>query len=325
MPNRAVHLIQRLLVLLATLVAASLVIFIVLDVLPGSAAEMLLGVDADPQAVAALARELGLDTPAWQRYLGWIGGLLTGDLGNSYVHATPVAELIGARLAVTVPLAFMAMTLCVVLSITLGLFAVRHHGRLPDTGVMLLAQAGLAIPGFWLAMLMIVVFAVQLQWVPAGGFPGWTSTSGSGGGLWPAFKALLLPGMALAVAQTAVLTRMVRSAALEVMADDFVRTARAKGLSHRAVLWRHVLRNAMLPVITVIGLQFATLLAGAIVVENVFYLPGLGRLMLQSIANRDLIVVRNCIMLLAALVMVVNFAADWLCTVVDPRLQPRRR
>jgi peptide/nickel transport system permease protein len=220
---------------------------------------------------------------------------------------------------VTLPLALMAMTITVVLALTLGIYAAAHHNRAGDVGVMAASQIGIAIPNFWFAILLILVFAVHLQWVSAGGFPGWAADDG--GGVWEGMKSLILPAVALALVQAAILARVTRSAVLEVMREDFVRTARAKGLSRRQALWRHVLRNAMIPVLTVTGLQFANLLTGTIVVENVFVLPGLGRLVFQAIGNRDLVVVRDVVMLLAASVVLVNFAVDVLYALVDPRVR----
>ncbi|MDR2129482.1 MAG: ABC transporter permease [Burkholderiaceae bacterium] len=314
-------LFKRCLTLLATLVAASVIVFAALEVLPGNAAQVLMGPQADAQAVAAKARQLGLDRPAPQRYGQWIGGLLRGDMGTSYAYGSPVAELIAERLAVTVPLAIMAMALTVLLALPAGVYAAAHHNRPGDAGLMALAQIGIAIPNFWFAILLILLFSVKLQWFSSGGFDGWSWDAGVWAGLWRGMHALLLPAVALAAVQGAILARFTRSAVLEVLREDFVRTARAKGLSRRATLWRHVLRNAMIAVITVMGLQFAELLAGTIVVENVFYLPGLGRLMFQSIANRDLIVVRNCVLLLAGMVVIVNFCVDVLYATIDPRVK----
>ncbi|MBX3632506.1 MAG: ABC transporter permease [Simplicispira sp.] len=314
-------LLRRFITLLLTLAAASAVVFVVLDVLPGNAAQTMMGPDAAPEAVAELARQLGLDRPAWQRYADWVHGLLQGDMGESYAYASPVGELVAERLAVTVPLALLAMVLASALALLAGMFAASRHNRTGDFGTMALVQIGIALPNFWLAILLILLFAVRLQWLPAGGFPGWSAEDG--GGFWPALQALLLPAVALAVVQGAILARITRSAVLDVLREDFVRTARAKGLSRRGALWRHVLRNALVPVLTVMGLQFAGLLAGTIVVENVFALPGLGRLVFQSIANRDLIVVRNCVLLLAAMVVFVNFAVDVLAALIDPRLARR--
>ena len=308
---------------MATLLAASLVIFAVLDILPGNAADVMLGESATLEARQALIAKLGLDRPPAARYAAWLRGLATGELGDSVSYSTPVAQLIRERLVVTAPLALMAMLLTSVIALTLGLYAASNHNRLGDVGVMAASQVGIAIPNFWFAILLILLFAVKLQWFSAGGFPGWSVDDGGGGdgGLWPAFKALLLPALALAVVQAAILARITRSAVLDVMREDFVRTARAKGLSRRQVLWRHVLRNAFVPVLTVMGLQFANLLTGTVVIENVFSLPGLGRLVFQAIANRDLIVVRNVVMLLAAAVIVINFVVDVLYVVIDPRLK----
>ena len=315
----SLFLLKRLATLVATLLGASVVVFVVLDVLPGNAAEVLMGPDAAPEAVAELAAQLGLDQSAWQRYGQWLAGLLRGDMGESHAYGVPVSELVWERLQLTVPLALLAMALASVLALAAGVYAAAHHRRAGDVGVMVLAQIGIAIPNFWFAILLILVFSVQLQWFSAGGFPGWSEDAG--GGVLPALRALVLPAIALALVQGVILARITRSAVLDVLREDFVRTARAKGLSRRAVLWGHVLRNAMVAVITVMGLQFANLLAGTIVVENVFNLPGLGRLIFQSIANRDLVVVRNCVLLLAAMVVVVNFVVDVLYAAIDPRVQ----
>ncbi|MBP7564837.1 MAG: ABC transporter permease [Burkholderiaceae bacterium] len=311
----SLFLLKRLLTLIATLAGASVVVFLVLEILPGNAAQMLMGPDASPEAVQALTVKLGLDQPAWNRYWEWIAGLLQGDMGTSYAYGTPVSELVFERLAVTVPLAVMAMLLTALIALTAGIYAASRHNKAGDVGVMALTQLGIAVPNFWFAILLILLFSVYLQWFSAGGFPGWAD------GPWEALKALMLPAIALAVVQSAILARITRSAVLELLREDFVRTARAKGVSRRAALWGHVLRNAMIPVLTVMGLQFAELLAGTIVVENVFYLPGLGRLIFQSIANRDVIVVRNCVMLLAAMVVLVNFVVDVLYAVIDPRVK----
>ena len=311
----SLFLLKRFITLIATLVGTSVVVFLVLEVLPGDAAQILMGPDASPDAVRALAAKLGIDRPPLERYWEWVSGLLTGNLGLSYAYSTPVSELVVERLGLTVPLALMAMTLTTIIALFVGIYAAARHNKVGDVGLMAVAQAGIAIPNFWFAILLILLFSVHLKWFSAGGFPGWEE------GVLDAFKSLLLPALSLAVVQAAILARITRSAVLEVLREDFVRTARAKGLSQRATLWGHVLRNAMIPVITVMGLQFAELLAGTIVVENVFYLPGLGRLIFQSISNRDLIVVRNCVMLLAAMVVIVNFIVDVLYAVIDPRVK----
>jgi len=315
----SLFLLKRLATFLATLLVASVVVFAVLELLPGNAAEVILGDTATPEAVAALEARLGLDRPALQRYGDWVGGVLTGSTARSISYDTPTAELIAERLRVTLPLAVMAMALTIVLALVLGVYAASRHNRAGDLAVMAGSQLGIAIPNFWFAILLIMLFAVKLQWVSAGGFPGWSEDEG--GGVAEALQSLLLPALALALVQAAILARVTRSAVLEVMREDFVRTARAKGLTRRQALWRHVLRNALIPVLTIGGLQFANLVTGTIVVENVFVLPGIGRLVFQAIANRDLVVVRDVVMLLAGVVVVVNFVVDVLYAVVDPRLR----
>ena len=308
------YVLQRLAVFAATLFFASLIVFAVMEILPGNAAQTMLGPTATPEAVAALSHKLGLDLPAPVRYARWIGGALHGDFGLSYAYGSPIGPLIGASLAVSAPLAVMAMALAAVIALTAGVYAADRRGCAGDAIVMGLSQIGLAVPNFWLAILLVIVFAVTLRLVPAGGFPGWGEPA-------QAFGALILPAVALAAVQAAILTRVTRSALLEALNEDFMRTARAKGVSRRAALWRHALPNALTPILTIMGLQFANLIAGAIVVENVFVLPGLGRLMLQSISNRDTLVVENGVMLLAAMVIGLNFLVDIACAAIDPRLR----
>ena len=298
---------------------ASVVVFAVLDLLPGNVAQVMLGESATPEAVAALEARLGLDRPAPVRYLDWLRGLITLDFGVSHAYDTPIIELVAERLAVTLPLALLAMTLTVVLALAAGLYAASRHNRAGDLGVMALSQLGIAVPSFWFGILLVMLFAVRLPWFPSGGFPGWSEDEG--GGLWEGLRSLALPAVALAVVQAAILARFTRSAVLDVLREDFVRTARAKGLSRRAVLWGHVLRNAMVPVLTVMGLQFANLVTGTVVIENVFSLPGLGRLIFQAIGNRDLPLVQALVMLIAATVITINFVVDLLYAVIDPRLK----
>ncbi len=311
--------LRRLLSFILTLLATSVVVFCVLELLPGNAAQVILGETATPESIAAMEDKLGLNQAASTRYLHWVGGMLQGQTGMSISYDTPTAQLMAERMQVTFPLAVMAMGLTVALALAFGIYAASQQNKAGDVGVMTLSQLGLALPNFWLAILLILLFAVHLEWVSAGGFPGWTEEDG--GGIWEGIRALILPAMALAAVQTAILTRVTRSAVLDTLREDFVRTARAKGLSRRQVLWGHVLRNAMIPVLTVMGLQFGNLITSAIVIENVFVLPGIGRLIFQAIANRDLIVVRDVVMLLAALVILINFLIDVLYALIDPRLK----
>ncbi|GAB4394332.1 MAG: ABC transporter permease [Kiloniellaceae bacterium] len=314
----ALFLLQRLTALVVTLLVASLVVFLVMEVLPGDPASIMLGINARPDTLAALRQQMGLDLPATERYLLWAGGLLTGDLGTSYTYGVSVWELIRERLGLSLPLALMAICLSTALAIPLGVLAAAKRGKAADAGVMGFTQLGIAVPNFWFAILLILLFAVHWQILPAGGFAGWDA------GVWPALKTLLLPAVALALPQAAILARVTRSSVLETLGEDYVRTARAKGLTRRAALWRHAVRNALIPVVTIMGLQFSFLLAGTIIIENVFYLPGLGRLIFQAIAQHDLIVVKDMVMLLAAAVIVVNFIVDLLYALLDPRLRGGR-
>lgn len=311
----SVFFAKRFMTLLATLFGASIVIFIVMEILPGDPALVILGVEATDEAIALLTTELGLDRPALERYFGWIFGILQGELGNSYAYKVPVWELVEGALKITVPLAILSMILSVTLALVVGLYAAANHNKASDISLMGISQLGISIPNFWLAVLLILYFAVNLRWFPAGGFPGWDE------GFWVCIKALILPAVALATVQGAILARITRSSVLEVFREDFVRTARAKGLSQRSTLWLHVLRNSMIPVITVMGLQFANLLAGTVIVENVFHMPGLGSTVLKAINNRDTIVVENVVLMLAAMVVVTNFIVDILYAVIDPRLK----
>lgn len=311
------YLAKRLTIGLGTLLLASVAVFAMLEVLPGDPALVMLGVNATPETLQALRQEMGLDQPLVVRYLAWIGGLATGDFGRSLTYSSSVASLIAERAAVSLPLALIALALSTLIAIPVGVFAAARRGKVADTVAMGTAQFGVAVPNFWFALMLVYVFAVWLRLLPAGGFPGWQA------GLWPGLKALILPAVALALPQAAILARVTRSALLEVLAEDYIRTARAKGLPRRRVLWRHALRNALIPVITIMGLQFSFLLAGTIIIENVFYLPGLGRLVFQAITQRDLIVVESVVMVLVASVIVINLMVDICYAIIDPRLRTR--
>jgi len=312
------YILKRLLIAVVTILVASVIVFSMLEIVPGDPARVMLGMNATPEALQALRDQMGLDQPLLVRYFDWIGHLLTFDLGKSYTYNVPVRDLVAERVVVSLPLAVMALALSTLIAIPVGIFSAERRGRAADTISMGAAQIGVAVPNFWFALLLIYVFAVWLRMVPAGGFPGWS------GGVWPALKSLILPAIALALPQAAILSRVTRSAMLEVLGEDYIRTARAKGMPRNIVLWHHALRNALIPVLTILGLQFAFLLAGTIIIENVFYLPGLGRLIFQAITQRDLIVVESVVMLLVAVVVLVNLLVDLSYAVVDPRLRTRR-
>ncbi|WP_375449835.1 ABC transporter permease [uncultured Devosia sp.] len=308
-------ILKRFVGFAVTLLVAAAAIFYLLDLLPGDSAQFILGINASPEAVAQLRVQLGLDAPAHARLLGWIGGMLRGDLGISYTQGAPVAQLIAERLAVTLPLAVFAMIISMLVGLPLGIFAARMRGRVPDTGIMVLAQLGVAIPNFWFGMLLTLAFAVGLRWLPPGGFTPWDEDAAQ------ALRGLILPSLALALPQASILARVMRTALVDVQGQDFIRTARAKGLTMGEAVWRHGVRNALLPVLTILGLQFAFLVAGTIIVENVFYLPGLGRLISTAISERDLILVRGAVIVLIVAVTVVMLVVDLLSGLVDPRLR----
>lgn len=308
------HLAGRLVTLALTTLAASVIVFFVMSVLPGDPAALILGINAQPDTLAALRKQMGLDQPLLWRYLVWIGGFVTGDFGVSYTYSVPVRELIAERLVVSLPLAVMAILFSTAIAIPAGVFAASRRGKAGDVATMGLAQIGVSMPNFWLGLLLVLFFAVYLGWFPASGFAGWDK------GLFAGLRSLTLPALALALPQAAILARVTRSSVLETLNEDFVRTARAKGLTRSAALWRHAVPNALIPVVTIIGLQFSFLLAGTIIIENVFTLPGLGRLVFQAIAQRDLVVVQGLVTLLAMSVIVVNFIVDMIYAILDPRL-----
>ncbi len=307
----------RFLSLTVSLAIASVVIFVTLSVVPGDPAAYMLGLNASPETVSALRTELGLDAGPMARYFHWVGGMLAGDLGVSYTYRTPVSGMVLDRMQVSLPLALMALALSTLIAFPVGIWAAAQRGSLVDRAVMAATQLGVAVPNFWFAMLLVMAFAINLRWFSAGGFPGWSA------GLWPGMKALTLPAIALALPQASILARVMRSALIDTLGEDFIRTARSKGLSRGQALRRHALRNALIPVLTIIGLQFAFLLAGAIIIENVFFLPGLGRLIFQAISQRDLIVVMSVVMLLVVAVILVNYLVDLGYAAVDPRLRQR--
>ncbi|MBC7281021.1 ABC transporter permease [Hoeflea sp.] len=313
------YLLRRFVSLSLSLVAASLVIFLVMEVVPGDPASFMMGINADPEAVAALRLQMGLDEPLPLRYLGWVAGLLQGDFGVSYTYRVPVSELISERVMISLPLTLYALALSTLIAFPAGIIAAARRNSAADLSVMGATQLGVAIPNFWFAMILVLIFAVNLRWFSAGGFPGWDA------GFGPALKALTLPAIALALPQASILARVMRSSLIDTLEEDFMRTARAKGLSRSQALWRHALRNALIPVLTIIGLQFSFLLAGGIIIENVFYLPGLGRLVFQAITQRDLIVVRSVVILLVFAVITVTFLVDLAYAAADPRLRRHRR
>ncbi len=311
----AVYVLRRAAILALSLLVASVLVFAVTSVLPGDPARVILGDQATEESLERLREELGLNRPVWERYADWAAGMATGDFGTSHISRAPVGPMIAQRLQVTIPLAAVAMILALAVAAPLGIYAAARHGRAADPLISAASQVGIAVPSFWTGILLVTLFAVRLRWLPAGGFTPITD------GFVPWLRSIALPAVSLAFVQGAILTRYIRSAVLEVMREDFVRTARAKGLTRTQALRRHGLRNAAIPVVTLLGLQFAFLFAGTVVIENVFVLPGLGRMILQAVNGRDLVLVQGTVMVLTSAILIVNFVVDLTYRLIDPRLR----
>ena len=309
------YVVRRVVALVATLGFVSALVFLAIRVLPGDPVLVMAGPDANPEVVARLREAMGLDRPLSVQYVEWLGGALRGQLGVSLQYDVPVGALIVSRLPVTLPLTALAAFFTLAVALPLGVYAATHARRPGDYVTMVVAQVGLAVPSFWAGLLLILLFSVHLGWFRSGGFEGWTL------GFWAAVRALLLPALALGLFQGAVLIRATRSSLLEVLGEEYVRTARAKGVSERLVVLKHAFRNALIPVVTVAGLQLGQLLAGSIILESVFALPGLGRLALGAIAARDLPVVQGVTLFVASCIVVINFAVDLSYAWLDPRIR----
>ncbi|CAM3946441.1 ABC transporter permease [Kibdelosporangium persicum] len=306
---------RRTAIFLVSVLAASIAVFLFMAVLPGDPAQVALGINATPELIARTRAEFGTDRPLTTQYFDWIGGVLTGDFGRSYVTRDLIGPQLADRLGVTLWLVGAAMVIAVVIAVPLGSFAAVRHRKVSGTVISGASQLGVAVPAFLAGILLVQVFAVQWRLLPSGG---WTPPNQDFGEF---LRGLVLPALALGLVQGAVLTRYVRSAVLDTLREDYLRTARAKGLMPGQALVRHGLRNAAVPVVTVLGLQLTTLLIGAVVVERVFVLPGLGSMLLDAVAARDLLTVQGIVLVLVIAALLVNFLVDLLYTVIDPRLR----
>jgi len=309
------YIARRVAAFVATLFFVSVLVFVVIRILPGDPALLIMGTEGSPEVAARLRESLGLNRPLPVQYADWLGRALRGDLGMSIQYDVPVGRLIVSRLPVTLPLTGLAALFMIGIAVPLGLYAATRHRRAGDYLAMVVSQLGLAVPSFWAGLLLILLFSVRLGWVQSGGFTEWSE------GLWPALRSLLLPALALGLFQTAVLVRATRSAVLDVLGEEFVRTARAKGVPEPWVIVKHTLRNAMIPIVTVAGIQLGQLMAGSIILESVFALPGLGRLALGAITARDLPVVQGVTLFVASSIVAINFVVDLVYVVLDPRIR----
>lgn len=312
------YLVVRVLGALPTLIGVSVLVFGVTYLIPGDPARMMAGTEASPETVEAIRRNMGLDRPLWVRYGIWLGNMLRGNLGDSFFSKQTVGQLVGGALPITVELAVFALLVALVIAIPTAIVSAVKVGSWFDIGAAAVGFVGLSIPGFWLGIMLIYLFAVQLQWLPAGGFQPLSK------GLWPNLQSMILPSIALGTFASTQLMRYLRASLLDVLHADYVRTARAKGLNERVVLVRHAVRNAMIPFTTVLGVQMGYLLGGTVITESVFALPGMGRLVLTSVLNRDYQVATGIIFLIAAAFVLINLLVDLLYPVLDPRVRLSR-
>jgi peptide/nickel transport system permease protein len=309
------YFLTRVTSFLVTLVVVSLVTFLVLRIIPGDPAQIILGIDTPGDTLRQLQAELGTDRPLVIQYGAWLGSVLRGELGISIRHKRPVLDLIIERLPVTLSLTGMALLVALVIGLPLGVLAATRRNTVADYGALLFTQLGQAVPSFWLGIMMIVAFALKVRWFPSGGYVGWTEAP------LEAARHLLMPAIALGLVLAATIARIGRAAMLEVLQEDFVRTARAKGLPESRVIYLHTLWNALIPTVTVIGLQLGTLLGGAIIVEQIFSLPGLGRLVLFAVFNRDWPLIQGLVFFVATLTIALNFLVDVSYGLLDPRIR----
>jgi len=308
------YLAARLASLLATLAVVSVVTFLVLRVIPGDPAQIILGADTPGDSLRELQHTLGTDRPLAIQYLAWVGSVARGELGVSLRHQRPVIDLIVERLPVTLPLTGLALLISLVVGLPVGVHAARRHGTLADYAAIAGSQIGQAIPSFWLGIMLILAFALELRWLPSGGWVSWSQSP------WQALRHLAMPSVALGLVIAATVVRMERASMLEVLQEDFVRTARAKGVPEPAVIYRHTLANALIPTVTIVGLQVGTLLGGAIIIEQIFALPGLGRLVLFAVFNRDWPLIQGLVFFIAVLTIGLNFLVDLSYAWLDPRI-----
>ena len=301
------YFIGRLMALIPTLFGVVTLVFLMIHLIPGDPVEIMLGESAMSADKEALRAELGLDRPVWEQYLDYLGSLAVGDFGSSIHTREPVLDEILARWPATLELAFFAVLFAVIIALPLGMLAAAKKDSIVDRGSLLLSLFGIAMPNFWLGPLLIIVFSIQLGWLP---------TSGRGGAL-----SVILPAVTLGSAMAAILLRLTRSSILEVIGEDFIRSARAKGASEWSVYIKHALGNSLLPLVTVIGMQLGALLSGAVITEYIFAWPGIGRLMITAIEARDYPLVQGCVLNIALCYVMVNFAVDLLYAAVDPRIR----
>ncbi|WP_155592990.1 ABC transporter permease [Lysinibacillus cavernae] len=311
------YILRRIILLITTILLVSIITFGVFQILPGDPVRTMLGTEADPTQIENLRSELGLDRPLYEQYVDWMKGLLTGQLGNSIRFSMPVKELLFDRLPVTMSLAGLTLIIVLFISLPLGMFAARRQNKLSDVSLSTVTQIGMAVPSFWLGMMLILYIGLQFSFFKISGYIPWTQSVAG------ALSTLILPALTIAIPQIAINFRYVRTAILEQVQLDYVRTIRSKGMSEQNVMYKHVLKNSMIPILTVFGLIMAEVVAGTIIVEQVFSLPGVGQLLITAISNRDFPLVQGIVMYITVAVVMINFIVDVLYSVLDPRIRLR--
>ncbi|MGE8037207.1 peptide ABC transporter permease [Lysinibacillus sp. KCTC 33748] len=311
------YIIRRFILLITTILLVSIITFGVFQILPGDPVQTMLGTEADPTQIENLRSELGLNRPLYEQYTDWVKGLLTGELGNSIRFSMPVKDLLFDRLPVTMSLAGLTLVIVLLISLPLGMFAARRQNKFSDMSLSTVTQVGMAIPSFWLGMILILYVGLQFSFFKISGYIPWTQSVAG------ALSTLVLPALTIAIPQIAVNFRYVRTSILEQVQLDYVRTIRSKGMSEQNVMYKHVLKNSMIPILTVFGLIMAEVVAGTIIVEQVFSLPGVGQLLITAISNRDFPLVQGIVMYITVAVVMINFMVDILYSVLDPRIRLR--
>jgi len=310
---------MRLLSLIPVLLIVAIIVFLLIHLTPGDPAAIMLGPQATPDEVERLREQLGLNLPLYEQFFNWFFGLFRGDLGMSLTHNKPVLDLFIEHLGPTLSLSVLAQAISMILAIPMGIIAAKRRGTSVDQTFMVLVMLGMAIPSFLMGLLLMQLFGVKLQWLPVAGYKPLTA------GLWEHLKFMILPSTALGIIQTAIIARMTRSSMLDVLSANYIKTAYAKGLKERIITYKHALRNAAIPILTVLGEAFGSLLAGAVVTETVFNLPGIGQLVINAIEQRDYAVIQGTILLAAATYLLVNLIVDLLYGLVDPRVRLNRK
>jgi peptide/nickel transport system permease protein len=308
------YIIKRLLFVIPTLLIVAIVTFSLVHFIPGGPASMIIGINATPQQVAEINTALGLDKPLPEQFVTWIGNAIKGDFGVSFSFRQPVMDLINIRLPITLQLTLVALIISLIIGLPAGIYSATRQGTIKDQIVQIIAMIGVATPDFWLGMMLITFIAVPVKWFPTGGFISFSH------GFIPWLQHIILPGFSLGFLFAAVTTRMTRSSMLDVLNEDYIKTARAKGQSERVVLAKHALKNAVIPVITVVGISITSMIGGAVIVEEVFSIPGMGRLLVGAISSRDYPVIQGCIFIIACIIILVNLIVDLLYKALNPRI-----